>query len=71
MEQIQELITRVINGDTQAFEEIYQATYRQVYYTAFSFLKNEQNTLDVMQIHTLRHSRICNSLKTRSGLWHG
>ena len=29
MEQIQELITRVINGDTQAFEEIYQATYRQ------------------------------------------
>ena len=45
MEQIQELITRVINGDTQAFEEIYQATYRQVYYTAFSFLKNEQNTL--------------------------
>ena len=25
MEQIQELITRVINGDTQAFEEIYQA----------------------------------------------
>lgn len=45
MEQIQKLITRVINGDTQAFEEI----YRQVYYTAFSFLKNEQNTLDVMQ----------------------
>ena len=40
MEQIQELITRVINGDTQAFEEIYQATYRQVYYTAFSFLEN-------------------------------
>lgn len=38
MEQIQKLITRVINGDTQAFEEIYQATYRQVYYTAFSFL---------------------------------
>lgn len=37
MEQIQELVTRVINGDMQAFEEIYQATYRQVYYTAFSF----------------------------------
>lgn len=49
MEQIQKLVPRVINGDTQAFEEIYQATYRQVYYTAFSFLKNEQNTLDVMQ----------------------
>lgn len=30
MEQIQELITRVINGDTQAFEEIYQATYGEM-----------------------------------------
>ena len=49
MENIQDLVARVISGDMQAFEAIYQATYRQVYYTAFSFLKNEQNTLDVMQ----------------------
>ena len=49
MENIQELVARVISGDMQAFEAIYQATYRQVYYTCLSFLKNEQNTLDMMQ----------------------
>ena len=49
MENIQNLVARVISGDMQAFEAIYQATYRQVYYTCLSFLKNEQNTLDMMQ----------------------
>lgn len=49
MENIQDLVARVISGDMQAFEAIYQATYRQVYYTCLSFLKNEQNTLDMMQ----------------------
>lgn len=49
MENIQDLVVRVISGDMQAFEAIYQATYRQVYYTCLSFLKNEQNTLDMMQ----------------------
>ena len=45
---IQDLVARVISGDMQAFEAIYQATYRQVYYTCLSFLRNEQNTLDMM-----------------------
>ncbi len=49
MENIQDLVARVISGDMQAFEAIYQATYRQVYYTCLSFLRNEQNTLDMMQ----------------------
>ena len=49
MEQMNELVSRVINGDKQAFEAIYQATYRQVYYTCMSFLKNEQNAQDIMQ----------------------
>lgn len=49
MENIQDLVARVISGDMQAFEAIYQATYRQVYYTCLSFLQNEQNTLDMMQ----------------------
>ena len=49
MENIQDLVARVISGDMQAFEAIYQTTYRQVYYTCLSFLKNEQNTLDMMQ----------------------
>ena len=49
MDNMNELVSRVINGDKQAFEEIYQATYRQVYYTCMSFLKNEQNAQDIMQ----------------------
>ncbi len=49
MDQITELVNRVIKGDTQAFEIIYQNTYRQIYYTCMSFLKNEQNVYDVMQ----------------------
>lgn len=49
MENIQDLVARVISGDMQAFEAIYQTTYRQVYYTCLSFLRNEQNTLDMMQ----------------------
>ena len=49
MDSMSELVSRVINGDKQAFEAIYQATYRQVYYTCMSFLKNEQNAQDIMQ----------------------
>ena len=49
MDSMNELVSRVINGDKQAFEAIYQATYRQVYYTCMSFLKNEQNAQDIMQ----------------------
>ena len=40
-------ITDAIDDDT-IIEAIYQATYRQVYYTCLSFLRNEQNTLDMM-----------------------
>lgn len=43
------LVARVVSGDMKAFEVIYQNTYRQVYYTCMSFLKNEQNVYDVMQ----------------------
>lgn len=49
MNHMKESVSRVINGDKQAFEAIYQATYRQVYYTCMSFLKNEQNAQDIMQ----------------------
>lgn len=49
MDNMNELVSRVINGDKQAFEAIYQATYRQVYYTCMSFIKDEQNAQDLMQ----------------------
>lgn len=46
---VRALVARVMSGDMKAFEVIYQNTYRQVYYTCMSFLKNEQNVYDVMQ----------------------
>lgn len=46
---VRALVARVVSGDMKAFEIIYQNTYRQVYYTCMSFLKNEHNVYDVMQ----------------------
>lgn len=46
---VRTLVDKVVSGDMKAFEVIYQNTYRQVYYTCMSFLKNEQNVYDVMQ----------------------
>ena len=46
---VRALVARVVSGDMKAFEVIYQNTYRQVYYTCMSFLKNQQNVYDVMQ----------------------
>ena len=46
---VRALVARVVSGGMKAFEVIYQNTYRQVYYTCMSFLKNEQNVYDVMQ----------------------
>lgn len=46
---VRTLVAKVVSGDMKAFEVIYQNTYRQVYYTCMSFLKNEQNVYDVMQ----------------------
>lgn len=46
---VRALVARVVSGDMKAFEVIYQNTYRQVYYTCMSFLKNEHNVYDVMQ----------------------
>ena len=46
---VRALVARVVSGDMKAFEVIYQNTYRQLYYTCMSFLKNEHNVYDVMQ----------------------
>lgn len=38
-----------MQGDPSALEEIYKQTYWTVYYTCFSFLKNEQDAADTTQ----------------------
>lgn len=44
-----DLITKASAGEQEAFEEIYRKTYKKVYYTCISFLKNEQDAADVSQ----------------------
>ena len=43
------LVQRTKDGDTEAFEKLYQATSRRVYFICLSFLKNEQYASDAMQ----------------------
>lgn len=43
-----ELVDKTRQGDTKAFEELYNETKRSVYFTALKMLANEENAKDVM-----------------------
>ncbi|MBQ8166036.1 MAG: hypothetical protein IJZ96_03270, partial [Lachnospiraceae bacterium] len=49
MNTTEQLVTRVLEGDMKAFEELYNQTNKQVYYACFSFMCNEQDAMDVLQ----------------------
>lgn len=49
MKNTKNLVNEVLNGNTNAFEELYQLTSGKVYFTCLSFVKNEQDALDLMQ----------------------
>lgn len=49
MKDLTEFVTKAINGDMEAFEELYTRTYKQVYFTCMTFLKNEQDASDISQ----------------------
>ena len=42
------LVKRVLEGDSSAFEELYQTTYKSVFYHAQQILKNEQDVEDAV-----------------------
>ena len=44
-----ELVQKAAAGDKAAFEELYQATCRSVYFTCLGLLKNEQEAQDITQ----------------------
>ena len=48
-EKRRELVDKVLRGDSNAFETLYNDTKRDVYYTALRILKNEEDAKDVMQ----------------------
>ncbi len=44
-----ELVKDVLGGDMQAFELLYNDTSKKIYYVCYSFVKNEQDAMDLMQ----------------------
>ncbi len=66
MQQHEQLIHAIKNGNDGAFEQLYLTSYDRVYYYALTILKNEADTLDVTQevfikvhssIHTLKEPK--------------
>ena len=44
-----ELVLKAAKGDRAAFEELYQGTFRSVYFTCLNILKDEQEAQDITQ----------------------
>lgn len=49
MKKIERLIKKAKLGEAKAFEYLYKETYDRNYYIIYKMLKNEQDTLDVLQ----------------------
>ncbi|MGN0396059.1 MAG: RNA polymerase sigma factor [Coprococcus sp.] len=46
---VEELVKQAVSGNSAAFETLYQQTYRSVYFNCISFLKNQEDALDMTQ----------------------
>lgn len=49
MKKIERTIKKAKAGEPKAFEYLYKETYDRNYYIIYKMLKNEQDTLDVLQ----------------------
>ena len=47
--QMAVLVSKILNGDSEAFSALYRATYKSAYFHAKTVLKNEQDVEDVLQ----------------------
>lgn len=67
VKEMERLVQRTKDGDTQAFERLYQATSQRVYFICLSFLKNEQDASDAMQDTYLTAFKNISQLRAPSG----
>lgn len=58
---LDKLIKRLKNGDSSAFDEIYNQTRKSVYYVALSILRDKPLAEDVMQTTYIRVLKNLNS----------
>ncbi len=49
MSDIEKYVQDAVNGDSEAFERLYELSKRQVYFTCLKFLKNEDDAQDITQ----------------------
>lgn len=49
MKEIKELVSGAKNGSQKAFNELYDLTKNDMWFTCLSLLKNEENAKDIMQ----------------------
>ncbi len=59
MEQLNELLIRLAEGDKTAFEPLYEKTKKTVYYVALSIIKDKHLAEDIMQVtylNVIRHA---------------
>lgn len=68
MENSETLALRAAKGDKAAFEQIYRDTYRSVYFTCISFIKNEADAKDMVQDTYLTAFEKLESLDDKSKL---
>ena len=64
---IAKLVTRTMTGDSDAFAELYAATYQRLYHFAYHYLKDEYLAQDALQetyilvlknIHSLKNPEL-------------
>ena len=68
---IPELVLKAKSGDQQAMEQLYEMTYSRVYCTIRVMVKDEQETLDLLQDSYIKAFKHLNSLKARKNFYPG
>ena len=61
-----EYVKRTLDGDSEAFSELYRMTYRRIYYICINFLKNRHDADDAVQETYLSAFRNLDRLDTPS-----
>jgi len=62
-QEIANIVTRILNGDNDAFSELYEATYKSVFYHAQTLLKNNEDVEDAVSEAYLRAYQNLSKLK--------
>ena len=63
MKNYEELVRSAAKGDQQAFTQLYEMSYRDMYYVALKYMKNEEAAEDVLQEAYIRAWKYISTIK--------